>query len=179
MPGKVETGDLQDGQDDVVLHAGHVQIFDHALDLCIANVGSVDVADQVEKGEHRHEAEVDLEECELVARHRQKAKKTYLAEDLLPLLIGIAGEELCIDRIKTENAEAGDVDGLSVGVGDDVLVVDGLDVVLLDGAPLVSHGERLAEAKRLNCGLVCPSLEVCWGGKASGQMMEDGDVSIL
>lgn len=36
--------DEEQRQGDIVLYAGHAQIFHHAFNLCVANVGSVDVS---------------------------------------------------------------------------------------------------------------------------------------
>ena len=36
--------DEEQREGDVVLYAIHAQIFDHAFDLCVANVGSVDMS---------------------------------------------------------------------------------------------------------------------------------------
>jgi hypothetical protein len=44
----------------VVLVAGQADIFVHAFDLRIADVASIDVAEEVEDTEHTDEPEVDL-----------------------------------------------------------------------------------------------------------------------
>jgi hypothetical protein len=53
-------GRLTDRQDSVVLDTRHAQVFHHALNLGVANVGSVDVADQVEQSQHGHKTDVHL-----------------------------------------------------------------------------------------------------------------------
>lgn len=41
---KEDVWDEEQREGDVVLYAIHAQILDHAFDLCVANVGSVDVS---------------------------------------------------------------------------------------------------------------------------------------
>lgn len=43
----VDQVSLTDSQNSVVLHSTHAQILHHALDLGIADVGTVDMADQI------------------------------------------------------------------------------------------------------------------------------------
>lgn len=49
-------GQKENCQRDIVLAACKSQVLDQALDLGVANVGTVDMSDQVEDGQHRDEA---------------------------------------------------------------------------------------------------------------------------
>lgn len=51
---------LTDRQDSVVLDTCHAQIFDHSLDFGIPDVGSIDMADEVESRQHWDESNVNL-----------------------------------------------------------------------------------------------------------------------
>jgi hypothetical protein len=53
------TWDKVNGQGDVVLFAVHLQIWQHSFNLRVSNIGFVDVGDEIEDGEHRHESPLD------------------------------------------------------------------------------------------------------------------------
>lgn len=85
---------LTDRENGVVLHSRHAQVFNHALDLCVTNIGTVDVANQVQRRKHGNKADVNL------------------SEDLLSLLLGVVCVELSILWVQAEDAKACNVDGL-------------------------------------------------------------------
>lgn len=51
---------LTDRQDSVVLDTCHAQIFDHSLNFGISDIGSIDMADEVESCQHWNESNVNL-----------------------------------------------------------------------------------------------------------------------
>lgn len=52
---------LTDGEDDVVLQPCHAEVVDHAFDFGISNVGTINVADEIQNGQHGDKSDVDLE----------------------------------------------------------------------------------------------------------------------
>ena len=50
------TRDKVDGKSDIVLFSIHLEIRQHSLNLCISDVRFVDVGDEVENSQHRHES---------------------------------------------------------------------------------------------------------------------------
>ena len=50
------TRDKVDGKSDVVLFSVHLEIRQHSLDLCISDIRFVDVCDEIEDSQHRHES---------------------------------------------------------------------------------------------------------------------------
>ena len=64
-------GDEEDGESSVVISRGHVQVRYQAIELCIANVGSVEETAEVQEAEPGDECEIKLEKqlLVLVATH--------------------------------------------------------------------------------------------------------------
>ena len=56
-----DVGNEEDCASNVVLIAGQSDILVHAFDFCIADVASIDVAEEVQNTEHTDEPEVDLQ----------------------------------------------------------------------------------------------------------------------
>jgi hypothetical protein len=50
------TRDKVDGKSNVVLFSVHLEIRQHSFDLCITDIRFVDVCDEVENSQHRHES---------------------------------------------------------------------------------------------------------------------------
>lgn len=104
---------LTNGENSVVLHSRHAQVLNHALNLRVTNIGTVDVANQVQRCKHGDKANVNL------------------SEDLLSLLLGVICVELSILWVQAKDAKAGNVDGLGRILKVRVLVHD-VNVALFD-----------------------------------------------
>jgi len=102
-----------DGENCVILNSRHAQVLNHALDLRVTNVGTVDVANQVQRCKHGDKANINL------------------SEDLLSLLLGVVCVELSILWVQAKDAKASNVDGLGRILKVRVLVHD-VNVALFD-----------------------------------------------
>ncbi|KAI6774820.1 hypothetical protein HG530_001578 [Fusarium avenaceum] len=47
-----DKGDEEDGGDDVVLNTLEVQVICHSLDLCVTNVGLVEIGNEIQENQH-------------------------------------------------------------------------------------------------------------------------------
>ncbi|KAI6749528.1 hypothetical protein HG530_014942 [Fusarium avenaceum] len=118
----------EDRQNGIVLNTRHLQIVNHAFDLCVTDVGSVDVANQVEQRQHRHKSHIDL------------------AEDLFALLLGVVVIEFGIFRVQAENAEATNLCDFGGVLEVSRFLVADLDVALGDGAS-GGHGGSVVQGE--------------------------------
>lgn len=117
MAFKIKHTDRQDG---VVLNTSHAQIFNHALDLGVTNVGTIDMTNQVEQRKHGDKSNINL------------------SEDFLSLLLCVIVVEVGIVRVQTEDTETADFDGFVAVLKVSRLLVGDLNVALGDGTSL-SH----------------------------------------
>jgi hypothetical protein len=63
--------DEEQREGDVVLYAIHAQVFDHAFDLCVANIGSVDVSLIARKPHVSHVSRSVTKRLNLVRTHHE------------------------------------------------------------------------------------------------------------
>ncbi|KAI6774320.1 hypothetical protein HG531_001169 [Fusarium graminearum] len=101
----------------------HAQIFNHALNLGVTNVGTIDMTNQVEQRKHGDKSNINL------------------SEDLLSLLLCVVVVKVGIVRVQTEDTETADFDGFGTVLKVSRLLVGDLDVALGDGTSL-SHGSK-------------------------------------
>ena len=126
---------LTNSKNGVILYPRHSQVFDHAFNFRIADIGPVDMADQVQQGQHGDQTGVHLLWLAIISLYMDM-EVSHLPKDLLPPFCRKIGIKVLIVRRQTNHSKGSYLS--NVGALGDALdvrgLVDNLDVFLGDGS---------------------------------------------
>jgi hypothetical protein len=86
----------EDGSRDIILVALETQIFVHTLDLCVADIGTIDMREEVEDSHNGNESDINLRADQYVhcsLHNTTVRRRTNLAKYLLTRISFISGQD--------------------------------------------------------------------------------------